>query len=162
MHNDTYSNPVRARGFTLFEVLIAVLVLSIGLLGIAGLQVASLNNTNNAYLKSLGTMLANDMADRIRSNPTAVAAGAYNNITAKPSSVPAGGCTSSACNSGDMATVDIANWFDLMSNNLPGGTGTITGNGTTFTVNVMWEDADGTGCPAAAGSLYCLSTTFTP
>ena len=63
------------QGFTLIEVLIAVLVLSIGLLGLASLQAASLKNNYGAYMRSQASILANDMADRIRSNPGSGVAG---------------------------------------------------------------------------------------
>lgn len=63
----------KADGFTLIEVLVAIVVLATGLLGLAGLQVWGVRNTNNAYLRSQATLLANDMAERMRAN----AIGAY-------------------------------------------------------------------------------------
>lgn len=58
----------RQHGFTLVEVLVALIVLAIGLLGLANLQVVGLRNTHGAYLESQATLLAYDMMDRIRSN----------------------------------------------------------------------------------------------
>ena len=57
-------------GFTLIEVLIAMLVLAVGLLGLAGLQATSLKNNQSAYNRSQATQLAYDIADRMRSNPS--------------------------------------------------------------------------------------------
>lgn len=63
---------VRPRGFTLLEVLIAVLVFSIGLLGLAGLMVMSVKTNHSAYLRTQATFLAQSMADRMRANSMAI------------------------------------------------------------------------------------------
>ncbi|MCS6948044.1 MAG: type IV pilus modification protein PilV, partial [Steroidobacteraceae bacterium] len=79
---------MKARGFTLIEALIAVLVLSIGLLGIAGLQLASLQTNSVAYQRSQATMLAYDLLDRMRANRTAALNGAYDRNYGDPRAVP--------------------------------------------------------------------------
>jgi len=56
-------------GFNLLEVLIAILVLAIGLIGLAALQSVGLRSGHGAYLESQATLLAYDMSDRIRANP---------------------------------------------------------------------------------------------
>lgn len=58
----------RTRGFTLLEVLIAVLVFSLGLLGVAGLMVVSVRTNHSAYLRTQASFLAESMADRMRGN----------------------------------------------------------------------------------------------
>jgi len=63
-------NLANQRGLTLAEVLIAVVILSIGLLGIAGLQLTGLRGAQSANLRTQATVLANDIAERIRANPT--------------------------------------------------------------------------------------------
>ena len=65
-------------GFTLMEVLIAVLILSIGLLGLASLQANGLRSNFSSYARSQAVILANDMADRMRANLTEAVAGTYN------------------------------------------------------------------------------------
>ncbi|MEJ2108263.1 MAG: type IV pilus modification protein PilV [Acidiferrobacteraceae bacterium] len=57
------------RGFTLTEVLIAVLVLAVGLLGLAGLQLAGMKSNHSAYLRSQATIVAYDLLDRMRADP---------------------------------------------------------------------------------------------
>jgi len=64
-------------GFSLIEVLISVLVLSIGLLGLGGLQMASLKGTHNAHFRTVASLAASELAERMRSNPLAVAANQY-------------------------------------------------------------------------------------
>src|ERR1051326_4395944 len=77
-------------GFTLIEVQIALLVLSIGLLGIAGLQIGGLFATRGAEQGSIATMLVRDMADRLRGNPVGLMAGLYDAIGSLQSIDPAG------------------------------------------------------------------------
>ncbi len=156
------------KGFTLIEVLIAVLVLSIGLLGLASLQANALRSNFGAYARSQAVILANDMADRIRANPTAAAAplSLYNNISA-PVGDP--GCLLADCTTADIAAHDTAVWYASLQNILPNGTGTVTGDGTVFTVSVMWDDgrtgAVGAGCgapPVVDATPGCFSITFIP
>jgi len=64
-------------GFTLIEVMIALVIFTVALLGLAGLQAASLRDNQLAYLNTVATQLAHDMGERIRANPAAAAAGAY-------------------------------------------------------------------------------------
>ena len=66
-------------GLTLTEILVAVVVLSIGLLGMAGIQMKGLRGTHNTYLRSQATALATDLAERIRANPGGLSADLTNN-----------------------------------------------------------------------------------
>ena len=75
-----YSAPSPQAGFTIIEMLIAVLVISIGLLGMAGLQTTGIQQSHNSYLKTQASMLAYDMADRMRSNLQGVNAGNYDAV----------------------------------------------------------------------------------
>ena len=59
------------QGFTLIEVLVAVLVFSFGLLGIAGMMTISVKSNHNGYLRSQANFLAENMVDRMRANPVA-------------------------------------------------------------------------------------------
>ena len=60
------------RALTLTEILVAVVVLSIGLLGMAGIQMKGLRGTHNTFLRSQATALATDLAERIRANPSGI------------------------------------------------------------------------------------------
>ena len=66
--NTTLHRPDRISGFTLLEVLVALVILSIGLLGLAGLQAASLRYNHSSYLRSQATLIAYDIVDRMRAN----------------------------------------------------------------------------------------------
>jgi type IV pilus assembly protein PilV len=121
-------------GFTLIEVLIAVLVLAIGLLGLAAVQATSLRNNLSAYNRSQATELAYDMADRMRANIAGSATYAANTAVAKPDCLDTTGCPPA-----DMASNDRAEWNTAVAA-LPSGTGTMaTANGI-VTITIRWDD----------------------
>ncbi|MDR1351173.1 MAG: type IV pilus modification protein PilV [Zoogloeaceae bacterium] len=82
MRAQTFSSfaPMSAsmRGFTLLEVLVAVVVLAIGILGLVGLQTSSLKQNQNAMARTIATEYANAIVDKMRSNPREAALGYYN------------------------------------------------------------------------------------
>lgn len=124
-----------ARGFTLLEILIALVILSIGLLGVAGMQYASLRANHHAYLRSQATFLAYDIVDRMRANMAAALAGNYN-IVADPEDDPI------APMSATVAAQDVAEWLQLLSTTLPDGTGEVAVDSATrrVLVTVIWNE----------------------
>jgi len=112
-----------SRGFTLLEVLVALVVISLGLLGLAGLQVVSLNNNQTAYYRSLATQQAYDMMDRMRANLVGIRAGNYDNLTAVIPANPA--CFTAGCTTANMTLTDQFQWLTNTAVVLPGGTGTV-------------------------------------
>lgn len=145
----------KQNGFTLIEVLITMVVMAIGLLGLAGLQITSLRNTETAYQRSQATALAYDMLDRMRSNPTGVEDGRYDDITAAPASYT--DCTANTCDTDTMATFDNGDWQATIAATLPSGSGTVSGNGdgSVFTITISWdEDRD----PDTDPSSFTLSS----
>lgn len=135
------------RGFSMLEVLIAILVISFGLLGLAGLQIVSLKSNQTASQRTLATQQAYDMADRIRANRPGMLAGKYDNISGAGSDP---GCIASACLAADMALYDLFAWNAANAALLPEGSGTVSGSKSTFfTVTVSWTEkcsAGETGC----------------
>jgi len=106
-------------GFSLVEVLIALVIMSVGMLGIAGLYVQSLQAGRTAMFRHFAVTLAGDVADRIRANPTAGVA--YNhaaNATGTNNNCVTGGVV---CNSADMAANDIFLWQAQADDTLPAG-----------------------------------------
>jgi type IV pilus assembly protein PilV len=121
----THPFPQSARGVTLIEVLIAILIISIGLLGMAGLQAAALKANLGASQRSAATMLASDMADRMRANMAGVNAGNYdispiNAPTQWTSCLQVAGCTLQ-----QMAQNDLWEWNQAIQNTLPSGMGIV-------------------------------------
>lgn len=118
-------------GFSLLEVLIALLVLSVGLLGIAGLQTFSLQFNHQSYERTQATLLISDIAERITTNPLAARAGGYDGVldTSMASSYTGyGGCPASCGNTNELATYDLFMWKSALENPkiLAQGTGSIT------------------------------------
>lgn len=103
--------PRRAAGFSMIELLVAVLVMGIGVLGITGLQMVSLQNNRDALLRAEATQLAYDMMDRIRANPLGTPPGTpYAGVDI--GDAPAGGadCVNNACAANNMVAFDTSVW----------------------------------------------------
>ncbi|TDR18424.1 type IV pilus modification protein PilV [Marinicella litoralis] len=120
----------KEQGFTLLEVLVSVLVFSFGLLGIAGMMTISVRNNHNGYLRSQANFLAENMMDRMRSNPTALWAGAYNGLAANGTTdcslTGTPPVTGTPCNFNQLAAYDTESWARSLAQYLPAGQGTIT------------------------------------
>lgn len=117
------------QGFTLLEVLVTMVIMALGLLGYAGLQMASLKNSASAYQRSQATILAYDMIDRMRVNRNQAVAGTYN---IGFGAVPA---------AGGIAGADLVDWKQLVETALPAGEASITvlaeGN---VLITIRWAD----------------------
>lgn len=122
----------RQQGFSLIEVLVTVLILAIGLLGLAGLQSTALRTNHSALIRSQATMLAYDIVERMRSNRTAALNGAYN--------LALGGTPTGS----SIAAQDLTAWRSNLTAVLPSGTGAVAmAAGGRFTITVQWEDLRG-------------------
>jgi len=111
-------------GLTMIEILITIVVVSVGLLGLAGLQIAGLKGTSNSALRTQATVLANDIAERMRANLAAVDDNRFFAVTSEVgidcSTPPAKFCeehydgtqmvASAACTPAEMAAYDINIW----------------------------------------------------
>lgn len=115
MKHPLFSKIATQRGTTLIEVLVAVLILSVGLLGVAALQAVSLTNNNNSYLRAQATGYTYEYLDRIRASRLLMLA------TGMPANL-------------------LQQWNTEIADRLPGGTVTVTNNGDAFTVEVSWID----------------------
>jgi type IV pilus assembly protein PilV len=123
------------------EVLVAVFVLSVGLLGVAGLQLTSLRSNHAAAMRSQATFLAYDIIDRMRANRTAALNGGY---ALAENAVPAGGTVA-----GD----DLVAWRGAIARTLPGvdinndgtidnATGSVARAGNIYTIDIVWGDTN--------------------
>ncbi len=132
-------------GFTLLEVLIALVILAIGLLGIAGLQLTGLMNNNSAAQRSQATALASEFADILRSNQPQVLLGKFSKInTASLGYKATPKCkTIKSCTSAQMAERDLIDWGVTISQLLPQGSATSARVGDVYTVTITWLDDKG-------------------
>ncbi len=128
----TKTTPVKQQlaGFTLIEVLIAMLILSVGLLGLAGLQATGLKTNHSAYMRSQAVAYGYDIIDRMRANRLNALSGNYN--IAIGAGAPSG--TS-------IAQTDLREWKNLIAGQLPAGDASANVNGGTVTVVVQWDDS---------------------
>ncbi|MBK7145976.1 MAG: type IV pilus modification protein PilV [Xanthomonadales bacterium] len=142
-------------GGTLVEVLIAVLVLSTGMLGVAAMQSVSLRNSQSALQRSQAVAQMYSVADAMRANADVARAGGYN--------LPLGGGCPTPSAAGTLATRDLSDWISslqsTMGSNACGGiacAASVCVGGvcapTLCTMTVRWDDSLGTG----GGSLQQL------
>jgi type IV pilus assembly protein PilV len=105
---------------SLIEVLMAVLIFSVGLIGLAGLLIVSTRSNQEAFVRTQVTFLASSMADRMRANPVGLWSKAYDgNYPSTMTKIPA--CdTTKACGPADLATRDMAIWSSQLQTFLPG------------------------------------------
>ncbi|MDX1559040.1 MAG: type IV pilus modification protein PilV [Marinobacter sp.] len=141
----------RSRGFTLIEILVTLFILAIGLLGLAGLMVDGMRNNQGAYLRTQASILAYDMADRMRANrEEAEDGGEYDGFSTDNASttIPACASTANGCTPEQQATVDKVQWTRQIQGAgsgmtlLPGGVGTIAHDATNdiFTIRITWDE----------------------
>lgn len=110
------------RGLSLVEVLVALVVLQVGLLGIAGLLVEGLRASRMALLHTQAVHLAADMAERIRANPAARAAHAASSYVPAPARhdcVPSTGTPGRSCSEAQLAEDELARWREAVGRALP-------------------------------------------
>jgi type IV pilus assembly protein PilV len=127
-------------GFSLIEVLVALVVLSVGLLGLAALQQNAVRFNHDAYLRSQATVLAYDIADRIRGNRQAATAEAYDSAFA-----PMPPACNSVVAAGTVVAQDIGAWRRALTCALPAGNGQIDWDDASeiLTITVQWDPSRG-------------------
>lgn len=141
----------RSGGFTLIEILVTLFILAIGLLGLAGLMVDGMRNNQGAYLRTQASILAYDMADRMRANrEEAEDGGEYDGFSTANASttIPACASTANGCTPEQQATLDKVQWTRQIEGAgsgmalLPGGVGSIDYDDTnnTFTIRISWDE----------------------
>lgn len=132
----------KSKGFSLIEVLVTILILTFGLIGVAGLLVGGIANASSSEYLTKANALAADMADRIRANPgpagamSASTAYAFAYTDAPPSSPS------------NIAERDKKEWLEALARQLPGGDGKVTATNTggnrKFDIEVRWSNCLGT------------------
>lgn len=146
----------RQNGVSLLEILIALVIFSFGLLGLAGLALSGLSSNQSASIRFTATTLASDISDRMRANLLGVTAGNYNNIAGTDNACEAVHYdhvhpATSTCSAAQLAQDDVYDWKKTVAGLLPGGTGTVCidstpatagcdGLGASYTIRVSWID----------------------
>lgn len=127
-------------GFTLLEVMVALLISAIGLLGLAALQVSARNNLESSFQYSQASLLAQELAERMRANPVGLRAGLYNTIDTDNGAGTSADC-SAGCDPATIASNDIIAWTQDIQNSedLLVGIGRTELNGTRVKITVLWD-----------------------
>ncbi|MDN5939780.1 MAG: type IV pilus modification protein PilV [Salinisphaera sp.] len=165
-------------GFTLVEILVALVLLSVGLLGLLAFQAAALVHTRLSATQSTATVLVQDMAARIRANSAGARANGYALI--RPPVAAEANCNQAFCTPTQMAAWDAWSWTAQVAGALPSGRGRVTcldrgtadqdacSTGSPYRVVVIWVEADRRGdapdrCPQLkAISDRCLMQMIPP
>ena len=134
------------RGMGMVEVLVALLVLAVGLLGILSMQARGLQLNQLAYLQSQAMFSAQDIIERIRANQGAILS--YDIGLADSTDDTSGPCSdASRCASTDMAAYDLHRWKTEPTRSLPGGKGAVivgapSGDLYPVTIQVQYQQGD--------------------
>ena len=148
-------------GFSLVEVLITLVIMSVGMLGIAGLYVQTMQAGRTSMFRHHAVTLAGDVADRIRANP--LAGNAYNHAataTGTDNSCVTGGID---CNSADMAANDIFLWQAQANDTLPAGNVAIAFTAAaglvppTYLITISWSEPSQVPAPTFIISIPVLA-----
>jgi type IV pilus assembly protein PilV len=177
----------KSRGFTLIELLIAVVILSVGLLGLAGMQITGLRSVNSSSSYTQATLAVNDLVERIRANPVASDNNAFllvespaispntnstdpNLVLINCAAMPNPYCseyydgtnvvTATSCTPDQMAAYDINTWF-CGENNGAGRTGSLSSQFPQAEVRITCNDIDNTDADACTyGSRHTVSLSW--
>lgn len=128
-------------GFSLLEVLVALLILSVGLLGLAGLQGRGLRDNNQALVRSRAVQCAEDILDRMRANRTNAAG--YEIDLGTPdldTRLDQGELNSALSGYAGMVRTDLVEWKNNLANSLPEGDGSVQVDGNLTTVVIRWSE----------------------
>lgn len=132
------------RGFSMIEVLVTLLVISLALLGTAGLQAYSLRMNQASQFRSQAVFLVADLAERIEANRARAIAGAYVVTTASVPSPIVTNCAVGFCNAQQLVDYDLSQWSNAVAATLPQSTWTVAqtvpNNPSTYTITVGWVD----------------------
>lgn len=171
----------RQRGITLIESLVALFVTALGILGILGIQMRTLADTQTSVRRAQAIRLIEDLGERMKVNPNALMH--MNSYVSSFNSFPAVGSCAAGCGPSQLATYDLAVWKQSVRNSLPLGDASIfiaTGetnaaNRRQLGVMISWRENERTGLTAddreqtdatrvhdAAGELVAGATTACP
>ena len=135
----------RLSGFSLIEVLVALFVLSVGLLGFAGLQATTVRSTQYAEVRSQATVMAQDIVERMRVNRARALAGDYDLALSDATPTGSTSCivSSGGCSLAQLVVADQIEWRTLLTG-LPNGNGSIVVDAANnlATIVVQWDQQD--------------------
>jgi len=154
----------RQRGDTMIEVMVTLIILAVGALGAAALQITTLQNLSSSHSASVAAIVAQDFGERMRANPAAALAGNYAHDT-KPTSTT--DCVGDPCTVTALADYDKEAWWDQITTVLPSGSGEVKAlaGGNIFELTVRWDEdrsgSTGVNCSGKDVDLECFRLNIT-
>ena len=130
----------RQSGVSLLEVLISIVILTVGLLGTAHMQTTGLVNNQRAYQRSQATLLAYDIADRMRANSPSINSYLTSYMELKDALAQDSCNSTESCTATKMAENDLYEWKTALATDLKGVQGLITLGGDTYLISIAWDD----------------------
>jgi type IV pilus assembly protein PilV len=132
------------RGVSMIEVLVALLVVSLGLLALAGLLGTASRFGKTSEFRAAATLLAQDITDRLRANLKGAQDGQYDLATTELAEAlpeaPAACANAAACTAAELAAIDLAEWQATLFHSLPRGTGHVAFSGEAADIWIVWQD----------------------
>jgi type IV pilus assembly protein PilV len=154
----------RQRGVSMIEALVTLAIFSFGLLGAAGLMLSGINRSNVANMRSIATMQANEIVDRMRANIEGVKNSNYATASiyaAAPPSCANPNCETASCAANDVAAYDACKWNQRNAQLLPYGRGvveeTIKDTVHSFDIAVCWNEDKGSTTTCATDSTNTMN-----
>lgn len=143
-----YSESIHQSGFTLLEVMITIVILGLGIMGLAALQFSSLRANNQSLEQSQATALAYELADIMRANAARANAGDFDAGSFGPAPAEAAvDCQTSVCTAQQLAAFELNQWYQRMVGTLPRGMFRVVrsaspcpATGCMHTVSIMWDE----------------------
>lgn len=133
----------QSRGVSLLEVLISILLSAIGLLALAGANVSAMRYSKMSQYRGTATVLAKDIAERMRANKLGLASYAYSTSWAGQATAVAvdTSCETADCDAANLAAYDLATWRKVVQNQLPHGSVFVAIQGNVGAdVWIAWQD----------------------
>lgn len=131
---------MKQSGSSFIEVMVAMFVLGVGMLGVFSMQAQTSRYNHSAYYYSRAVLLAHDMAENVRTTPSA--AGSYRLLYTDPTP-NAGDCENIAapCSANDLVNWHLKNWRSAVATQLPSGNSEILADGDAITIKIQFDDS---------------------
>jgi type IV pilus assembly protein PilV len=148
------------KGFTLLELLIALLIIAIGVLGHAKMQMKSMDTAYRATFAQTANTALLDLAQRMRANAVIAPSFVESNLTSGDV-ITAINCSTSNCSNAQFAKTELKEWFTHLQGSLPSPRFSVAKAGKLYTLTLIW-DASRTGsgtaiCDASGNTNQCGS-----
>jgi type IV pilus assembly protein PilV len=151
------------QGFTLIEVLVSLLIMTLGIVGVLKMQTQSLKSNQRAHFRTQADLLSRDLLARMQANKTEAQKGAYV-ASSKQTNPP--DCQTTECNAEQLVKWDLHQWYEQIEKQLPAGSATVEkfSGDNRYLISIRWDDyrnsqtLDTQSCGNESGKVLCWGT----